>query len=178
MLSSQAATDSLKQMNDEKMMTLYKEGDQQAFTKLYEKYAPMVYGYLSKRLPNSEVDDAYQNVWRHLHEKRNCFSEQPFAPWFFHIIKNLLIDQYRSSARRSKLGEAYAEELRNLGETDIPDIEAIIADLPNDSKELVRRFYVDGQNYSEIEKALGVSQMSLRKRLSRVISQLRKNSEV
>lgn len=164
-----------------KLMNLYKAGDLVAFGKIYEKYAPMFYGYLKKRLPPSEVEDAYQNIWRHLHEKRNHFSDQPFAPWFFHMIKNLLVDQYRSmgrnTRRNTRLLKTMSESSMEKKSINITKLTSLLAELPSDSKELVQKYFIEGFSYEEIEKETGASQISLRKRLSRAIAQLRRKSE-
>lgn len=164
-------------MNDEQLMNRYRDGDHQAFTVLYEKYSPLVYGYVRKRLPSSEVDDFYQTVWRHLHEKRNYFQDQPFAPWFFHIIRNLLVDYYRSLGRNSNFLKRIAAELKEKP-IDLSDIRDLFEDLPEDSKVLLQKYFIEGFSYEDIEKETGVSQISLRKRISRAISQMRKKSEV
>lgn len=161
-------------MEDEKLMSRYRNGDEEAFSLLYQKFAPVVYGYLRKNLPPSEVEDVYQNVWRKLHEKRQLYTDQPFAPWFFAVIKNLMVDQYRSLGKinrlKEKLTEIDGEENRAI------DIPALLALLPSDSQALVRRYYLEGESYSEMEAQTGLSQMTLRKRLSRAMAQLRKIS--
>lgn len=167
----------LAHMKDEQLMKLYKEGDVSAFERLYEKFAPMVFGYLKKRLPHNEVEDAYQNVWRHLHEKKEHYTDQPFGPWFFHVIKNLLTDHYRSRGRYSDFLKGFegTETLSNHNEK--VNLEPLLAHLPVDARDLVQKYYLDGITYEELETETGMSQITLRKRLSRAVSQLRKRSE-
>lgn len=164
-------------MKDEQLMKLYKEGDIGAFERLYEKFAPMVFGYLKKRLPQSEVEDAYQNVWRHLHEKREHYVDQPFGPWFFHVIKNLLIDHYRSRGRYSDFLKVLEGTETLSKHNEKVNLEPLLAHLSVDSRDLVQKYYLDGITYEELETETGMSQITLRKRLSRAISQLRKRSE-
>ena len=64
-------------ISDERLMTAYKLGEEDAFNALYSRYSAMVYGYARKRLNPSEVEDFYQSVWRHLHEKRELYAEFP-----------------------------------------------------------------------------------------------------
>lgn len=161
-------------MEDEKLMVRYRSGDEEAFSLLYQKFAPVVYGYLRKKLPPSEVEDVYQNVWRQLHEKRDLYTDQPFAPWFFAVIKNLMVDQYRSLGKINRLKEKLTEiDGKDTGAIDIP---ALLALLPSDSQALVKRYYLEGESYAEMEAQTGLSQMTLRKRLSRAMAQLRKIS--
>lgn len=164
-------------MEDEKLMVLYQADDQEAFVKLYEKYSSVVYGYLRKKLPPSEVEDAYQNVWKHLHEKRTLYNQQPFGPWFFSMIKNLIVDQYRSQGRKNRLNERLTEDVRYSQSDEKVDINSVLSSIPKSSQELVKRYFIDGYSYSDLEKETGMSQISLRKRLSRVISILKKKSE-
>lgn len=164
----------MKHMEDENLMARYQKGDEEAFKLLYEKFSPVVYGYLRKKLPPSEVEDVYQNVWRRLHEKRDHYSDQPFAPWFFAVIKNLMVDQYRSLGKMNLLREKLTE---SGGNKFVPvDIPELLAQLPLDSQALVKRYYLDGESYADIEAQTGMSQITLRKRLSRAMAQLRKIS--
>lgn len=161
-------------MEDEKLMGKYQANDQEAFTRLYEKYASVVYGYLKKRVPASDVEDLYQNVWKHFHEKRHLYSQQPFAPWFFTLIRNLLIDHYRANGRNARILQKLRETVGDNPDELSKDIQGIIGSLPPQSQQLVRRYFFDGSSYSELEKEMGVSQMGLRKRLSRVISLMKR----
>lgn len=161
-------------MEDEKLMLQYQANDQEAFNRLYEKYAAVVYGYLKKRAPASDVEDLYQNVWKHFHEKRHLYSQRPFAPWFFTLIRNLLIDHYRANGRNTRTLQELRETVGDYPNELDKDIEAIIESLPPQSQQLVRRYFFEGSSYSELEREMGVSQMGLRKRLSRVITLMKR----
>jgi RNA polymerase sigma factor (sigma-70 family) len=160
-------------MNDEELMRSYQAGSEEAFEQLYKKYSPMVYAYIRKRLRDSEAEDFYQKVWRQLHEKREIYKDQPFAPWFFVLIKNLLIDEYRSLGR--KKNESPSELLEKLygAENEDHDVEELISLLPAEMAELVRKYYLEGISYEELEKETGLSQTNLRQRLSRAVRGLK-----
>lgn len=155
--------------SDELNMEAYKQGSVEAFSRLYDKYGPLVYGYARKRLPASEVDDFYQSVWRHLHEKRALYSNQPFGPWFFVLIRNLLYDEYRSRARYKKMQEL--AEVPSI--TEDHELEDLLAEVPAETAELIRKYYLEGYDYADLEKETGMSQTGLRKRLSRAIQTLK-----
>jgi RNA polymerase sigma-70 factor (ECF subfamily) len=160
--------------SDEQWMLEYKKGSEEAFGHLYEKYSGMVYGFLRKKIRESEVDDLYQKVWRHLHEKRHLFSDQPFAPWFFVMIRHLVIDEYRTLGR-NKSRELQDELLEKIySQTNPTDMEELLASLPPESQELVRKYYLEGISYEELEQETGLSQTNLRQRLSRALKSLRK----
>jgi RNA polymerase sigma-70 factor (ECF subfamily) len=161
---------------DEAWMKEYQEGSEAAFEHLYEKYSSMVYGFIKKRMRDSEVDDLYQKVWRQLHEKRPIYKDQPFAPWFFVMIRHLVIDEYRSLGRRN-LKEIKNELIEKMySQTESVDIEPLLATLPKDTQELVRKYYLEGISYEELEKDSGLSQTNLRQRLSRALRGLRNKS--
>lgn len=160
-------------MSDEDLMKKYQTGDEAAFNELYLKYSPMVYSYIRKRLRESEAEDFYQKVWRRLHEKRHLFQDQPFAPWFFVMIRHLLVDEYRSLGKKSSRDAE--EELKEKIYS--PQAAVEVSDklnlLPNDVRELVEKYYLEGVSYEELERETGLSQTGLRQRLSRAMRALR-----
>ncbi len=163
-------------MTDESLMYAYQKGSEEAFNRLYDKYSSMVFGFIRKRLRDSEAEDFYQKVWRQLHEKRELYKGQPFLPWFFVIIRNLLVDEYRSLGRKQEraTGEELIERLyeESLGTPE--EVEEMLQKLPAESAELVRKYYLDEISYEELEKDTGLSQTNLRQRLSRAIRSLRR----
>ena len=156
-------------MTDESLMKRYQGGDENAFSELYQKYSPMVWGFIRKRLRDSEAEDFYQKVWRKLHESRHLFHDQPFAPWFFVMMRHLLIDEYRSLGRRKE--EIFIENVHTQEST--INIEELIAELPKETQDLVRKYYLEGFSYEELAEESGLSQTNLRQRLSRALRSLR-----
>lgn len=164
-------------MTDEELMRRYQSGEEVAFNAIYEKYSPMVYGYIRKRLRPNEAEDFYQKVWRHLHEKRALYQGQPFGPWFFVLIKHLLIDEYRSLGRRSEK-EFHSELIEKIyASTERADVQEELSQLPHDVRDLVEKYYLDGVSYEELEIETGLSQSNLRQRISRGLRSLRKKIE-
>jgi RNA polymerase sigma-70 factor (ECF subfamily) len=164
---------------DEEWMREYRSGSEEAFGVLYDKYASVVYGYLRRRLRESEVEDQFQKVWRQLHEKRGLYKDQPFAPWLFVLVKHLLIDDYRSRGRRDLAAhrEEIIDELYTQGPDQGDEVDALLAKLSPESRDLVRRYYLDGVGYDELAAETGLSQTNLRQRLSRAIRGLRGQRE-
>lgn len=159
--------------SDETLMREYRDGSEVAFMALYEKYSSMVYGFIRKRLRASEAEDFYQKVWRQLHEKRNLYTDQPFAPWFFVMMRHLLIDEYRSLARRKENADELIEKLYSKDEE--TNLDEILESLPIETRDLVKKYYLEGISYEELEIETGLSQSNLRQRLSRAIRGVRKS---
>lgn len=159
-------------------MREYRDGSEEAFGILYEKYSSAVFGFIKKRLRESEAEDFYQKVWRQLHEKRSLYKDQPFAPWLFVMMRNLLVDEYRSLARRSEreVKDELIEKIYSKNESDV-DLEELLLRLPAETRDLVRKYYLEGVSYDELESETGLSQTNLRQRLSRALRGLRKYEE-
>jgi len=159
-------------------MLSYRSGKVEAFNELYTRYSGQVYGYLKRRLSGQDVEDAYQKVWRHLHEKKELYQDQPFAPWFFVMIRNLVIDEYRSNGRRNShiSNDELIEKLYSAKENEQIDVEDLLKRIPADAAHLVRQYYLEDIPYSELEKTTGLSQTNLRQRLSRAIRGLRQKA--
>jgi RNA polymerase sigma-70 factor (ECF subfamily) len=162
---------------DEQLMSEYQTGSEVAFSALYDKYTPMVYAFIKKRMRSSEQDDLFQKVWRKLHEKRHLYNGQPFGPWFFVLIRHLLIDEYRSLGRRARDRENQLFDDSAMTFQDKDLIEDLLLNLPQDARELVQKYYLEEMSYEELESASGLSQANLRQRLSRAIRGLRKSYE-
>jgi RNA polymerase sigma-70 factor (ECF subfamily) len=163
--------------SDEQLMQEYRAGSEEAFNLLYEKYSSMVFAFIKRRMRDSEAEDLYQKVWRQLHEKRDIYKDQPFAPWFFVMIRHLVIDEYRSLGRRKV--ESKDELIEKLYAKDSIDfeVEDLISRLPEESRDLVRKYYLEGIGYDQLEISTGLSQSNLRQRLSRALRGLRKSYE-
>lgn len=164
--------------NDEQWMREYRDGSEEAFGVLYEKYHSMVYAFIKKRMRDSEAEDVYQKVWRKLHESRMHFQDQPFLPWLFVLMRHVVIDEYRSLGRKrtSEFTDELIEKIYASSEEE-KDVESILAHLPSDTADLVRKYYLEGISYEELEKETGLSQTNLRQRLSRALRGLRKYRE-
>lgn len=160
---------------DEEWMREYQQGSEEAFSFLYDKYSPMVFSYIKKRLRYDEAEDLYQKVWRQLHEKRQLYRDQPFAPWLFVMVRNLLIDEYRSLGRRDirESQDELLERIYHKTEDEGHNLEEILELIPLESRDLVRKYYLEGISYEELEKSSGLSQTNLRQRLSRALKGLR-----
>lgn len=163
---------------DEDLMRAYCTGSEEAFGNLYEKYSPMVWAFIRKRIRPSEQEDLFQKVWRKLHEKRSLYKDQPFAPWFFVLMRHQLIDEYRSLDRKNfrNIKDKLVESVYDNKDAP-PDIDEILETLPREARELIKKYYIDGITYEELEKETGLSQMNLRQRLSRAMKGLRKTYE-
>lgn len=88
-------------INEEAVIRQMKEGNQLAFTLLYNEYSKQVYSLSFKYLYNRELaEDAVQNVFFKIWEKRRDIDEsRPFNRYLFTILKNDLLNILRDNEK-------------------------------------------------------------------------------
>lgn len=156
--------------SDEQLMHEYINGDNEAFTQLYERYKNRVYGYLNGKVASENRDDIFQAVFLKLHKVKYLYKDDmPFAPWFFTVIKNHIID---SSRKQEPVMEEIVKEPESVKisyEVNIPSY----SKLSKEDQSLLYDKFVEEYDYNELELKLHKSSSSLRKKVSRLLETLR-----
>src|SRR5258708_1898946 len=103
------APDTGPEDDDNPLILASREGDHDAFRRLYERYAPAVLGFLAHRLGDHALaEDALQETFVKAFRALDAFdTKRRFGPWLSTIAENVAIDAYR---RRSKLEPSLREE--------------------------------------------------------------------
>jgi len=170
----------MKDLSDGQLMDLYAHGSQSAFEELFRRYEGRVYGYFLRRVGcEARAQDLYQDLFLRLHRFRHTYdAARPFEPWFFHIARRVLVDDWR---RRNRQAEVSLEEARL--ESPAADPERSAAAVHESARQLERlspeeaRILVDakvrGLEYSEIADALSKSVAAVKQTASRSLRRLR-----
>lgn len=152
-------------------------GEHDRFARLYEIYAPLVYGILLARVPRDEVGDLVQDVFLHalkkLHTLRNAGA---FGPWIAMIARNRAIDFYRSSRETVEVTEQMAvakPASRTAGE-----VLGLIRELPEAYRETLVLRFVEQMTGPEIAARTGLTPASVRVNLHRGVKLLRERMGV
>ena len=161
-------------------MVKYQQGEHEAFGELYSRHSGKVYAYLKARLSQSQMaDDLLQTTFLKLHEHRSRYDKRLlFLPWLFTITRNAMIDSIRKKSAILVDG-AELERLaggggNNQDETREKEVEAAVALLPAEQRELMKMRFKEGLSFEEIGTRLGLNEPTIRKRISRTIQGLRK----
>ena len=80
-----------------------KQGDKEAFARLYEGHFDRIYRYLVLRVGNkAEAEDMTQQVFVRAFESIPSFRWKgvPFSAWLYRIAHNLVVDHIRKQKRR------------------------------------------------------------------------------
>lgn len=162
-------------------MRLFQEGDSHAFEILYARHGGRVYGFLKAKLQITgntpgEAEDLLQICFLKLLQHRESYDATlPFLPWLFSIARNSLIDHQRK--RREVLaGNDYIEGAQAETREMTPENRwaGVLKLLPLQQRKLIEMRYQEGLSYEEIARRNDLSEVTARKRMSRVVAKLRK----
>ncbi|MEZ4751335.1 MAG: sigma-70 family RNA polymerase sigma factor [Bdellovibrionota bacterium] len=163
-----------EQQTDEALMVAYQAGDASAFEVLYARYAKHVYHYLRKRIPDPQaVEEVYQSVFLKLHRSRSRYDPKfRFAPWLFTLCRHLVIDAARTK-QIYRQPDVPIDSVSLAAPTDPERPELPLGDLTVEQREVLELRYDQDLEFSEIAAHLNLSEVAVRKRVSRALGSLR-----
>jgi len=112
-------TDENKKMSNEEIEELVKsskQGDKDAFAKLYDIFLTPIYRYIYYKVNREDVEDlteiTFFKIWQNL-KKYNNRKGSTFSSWIFRIAHNAIMDHYRSHRSISELPVTLSDEKRD-----------------------------------------------------------------
>ncbi|PRQ06602.1 RNA polymerase sigma factor [Enhygromyxa salina] len=178
------------------LMDSYLDGDQQAFTQLYQRLSPAVRAQIRSKISNpATAEDLLQTAFMKAHGARERFAapaganpDRAVAVWYSTIARNATIDHLRKIYRERAVkldtaGDDTSDLLDSLRDPSL-DIEAVaveqerqlgiaarirqaLAGLPATQREVVTLHKIEGKSMAEISTELGVREGTLRVRAHR-----------
>jgi RNA polymerase sigma factor (sigma-70 family) len=173
--------------SDEELMAAYVAGDRAAFTRLFERYAGILFALAKRRLgSDDDARDVVQQTLLQLHRARKDF--RPGArlrPWLFTIAMNLVREQYRKRSRRREqslettthlppepsANSEVEDDQEHKGRAD--RIRAALQTLPPQQREVIELHWFEESPYEEIARIVGASVAAVRVRAHRGYERLR-----
>jgi len=138
--------------------------------------------FLEPRLPSrADAEDLLQNALLKVvaHETPLRDSEK-LVPWFYQILRNLLVDHYRHGAVFRRLKDQVAADADTATEMDeelfqatYPCVDDVAATLKPEYGELIRRVELAGEPLHEVAGDLGITPNNASVRLHRARRALR-----
>ena len=162
------------QLKDDKLMELYKNGDDKAFEVIYSRYRNNIYSYLWKRLNDkSDVDDLFQKVFIKFHKSRDLYSANyALIKWIYTICRSELLDHIKKKKITFvELDDDHPDSIE-VQEDSIIQIDSEKS-LSAKEKEAIKLRYYSDNDFSEISAKLQTSDSNSRKLISRGIQKLR-----
>lgn len=165
----------LNDKSDERLISLYVSGCNEAFDELLNRHKDFVYGYIFRNVKNEDVaNDIFQETFVKVITTINSgkYTENgKFTAWVSRIAHNRVIDYYRQ-LKNEALQSTDASELNILNRKEYSDstiedsiiltqihkdIRRLILELPKSQREVVIMRYYKDMSYKEISDVTGVS---------------------
>ncbi|WP_025823165.1 sigma-70 family RNA polymerase sigma factor [Shewanella marina] len=85
-------------VTDEVLMLAYAQGDNQAFSQLYNRHKGGLYRYFVRQIHDLQLaEDLYQDTWGRVIKSASSYqASAKFTTWLYRIAHNLVIDHVRS----------------------------------------------------------------------------------
>ena len=150
-------------------------GDRAAFSRLYDRYGPVVHGALIARVPVQDAADLVQDVFvvalRRLDTLRQGNS---VGGWLLAIARARAADYWREAMPRAEMDEAALQRGAEAAPTaDANKVMAALRDLPAAYREVLAMRLVEGLRGPEIAERTGLRPGSVRVNLHRGMALLR-----
>lgn len=161
----------LNALTDEELMRRLQSGVDAALAVIYERHSQKVWAYLFKRVPPFIAEDLFQDTFLKVFEKRDKWNGQPFVLWLYVVMRHTVADFYRGRKVEAKYREA--SEGQSAERDPAPKVDEILASLPKEKAKLLEEFFEEGWSYQELAQKYEITEVSIRKRLSRTLQVLK-----
>lgn len=186
---------SMKNLTDEELVSMYARGGNEAFDQLLERHKGKIFSYISFAVKDKEVaNDIFQDTFLKaiLTIRQNRYTEHgKFSAWLMRIAHNLIIDYFRqekNNVRAScdeegsnllndmKYSEATIEE-KIISHQIHADVKRLIQFLPSSQQDVIIMRFYKNLSFKEIAKATGVSINTALGRMRYALLNLRKMAD-
>lgn len=166
----------IKESDEELMLRYASDDDAAAFEELYRRYSARVFSYLVKNCWDSkDAEEIHQGVFLKMHQRKETYdSKFPFSAWLFTMVKTTMIDDFRKTRTRSNILK-HTERIEVPDDEDndsVPDL-SLTDQLDDSQKKLLELRYLEEWSFEEMAKEFKVNAATIRKRISRLLKQLR-----
>jgi RNA polymerase sigma-70 factor, ECF subfamily len=161
----------------ETLMVQYQQGDLGAAGELVTRLSPALHRFFMVQFVSRRyADDLLQETWLRIHQVRHTYRPgDAVLPWLYAIARHIRVDQYRK-ARRVEDREQQVERLPDVVAVERdrgPDIEALLAGLPESQREVIAMLKISGMSLEEVARATASSVGSVKQKAHRAYEKLR-----
>ena len=164
----------LNKQEDSVLVSEYIRGNELALGALIERHNQRIFSFIfSKVLDRDIADDIFQDTFVKVINtlKRGKYNEEgKFLPWVMRIAHNLVIDHFRKGNRMPKFDDngefsifsilsdnSLNAEKQIIKDQVESDVKKLIAELPEDQKEVLMLRIYNEMSFKEISDKTGVS---------------------
>jgi RNA polymerase sigma factor (sigma-70 family) len=166
-------------LGDADLVARCREGDQQAWNELVNRFSRYVYAITSRvyRLGDHDAEDVFQEVFARTYERiGELRDDEAIRPWIATLTRRLCVDRLRSDSREQPMDEPIDPgEADNAIET-LDEALAVhegLKALPEHCGEILDRFFARDESYRTIGKALDLPPGTIASRISRCLKKLK-----
>lgn len=179
----------INSLSEEKLSLLFGEfqnGNQEAFSVLYNNYVGMLYNYGCKITNDKEIlKDCIHDVFIKLYHKREDLNNVlNFRSYLFVCLKNKLYDEMR---KKNYLSDVQIEEYNPVSDKDVElnyiknekidiynnKVKALLKELSARQREAITLYYIEERKYDDICDIMNINYQSLRNLIHRGLTKLR-----
>jgi RNA polymerase sigma-70 factor (ECF subfamily) len=163
------------------LMVRYQQGDSSAAADLVTRLSPALLRFFTVQFVSRRfAEDLLQETWLRIHQVRHTYRPgEPVLPWLYAIARNIRVDQYRKTRRLEdreqqveRLPEPAAAQLDSRRDSG-PDVEALLAKLPESQREVITMLKFSGMSLEEVARATSSSVGSVKQKAHRAYEKLR-----
>ena len=172
-------------MDERTLVLQLKEGNENAFTALYQTYWAKVYNFSRLYLTSStEVEEVVQDVFVKVWEARIFIKEnENFKGFLFIITRNIIFNQFRKSfnenAYKLAILKSSSETYGIEEEMEASDLQSyinkLIEELPPRQREVFQMSRDQHLSYKEIAQQLDITEKTVERHINEALKFLRKN---
>ena len=168
--------------DDKHLLFLIKNGDREAFDKLFRRWYPSLVAYAGQFINREDAEDVVQDIMFNLWKNALTLTiRSDVNAYLYSAVKNRCLnyidkaavrDRYHSSVRQSVMDSA--EDVSGMS---VSEISSMLSDalgaLPEEQRTAFVKSRANGLKYEEIARDGGVSVKTVEYRISKVLKKLR-----
>ncbi len=173
----------LNKCTDNKLLNLFREGNQAAFDQIHARYAHQVYMYAFNILSKTqECEDIVQNVFVSLWNQKKEVEIKSLKSYLFRAVKNQIFNYFRNNKisdtdlTRLTIIDISNSALENM---EFKELEKIIQDcvqnLPNRCQHIFRLSRFEEKSHKEIAEDLDISRQTVKNQISKALKIIKGN---
>ena len=162
-------------LSDKGLLEMYQQGNREAISQLLERHTRRLRDYIRMLVKDNDVaEDLTQEVLIKVVkvvDEGRYVDKGRFLPWLLRIAHNKVLDYFRAQKQVRTVSESsagfdilgsknFAEpsiEEQMISEQCAEEIRALVEELPEEQRDVVRMRYYEGLSFKEIAEQTGVS---------------------
>ncbi|MEM8765555.1 MAG: RNA polymerase sigma-70 factor [Bacteroidota bacterium] len=162
-------------MNDNQLYVAIQEGDEEAFSKLFEGYYENLCNFgLRYSIPSTVAEELVSDIFLQLWNNRRTADIKNLRSFLYASTRNKSINWLRSNVRgmalksEGNLRQVHAQtshEHKMIFEEELSAVQKIIAKMPEQRRIIFLLNRIDGLKYREIGEVLGISPFTVQNQM-------------